>query len=456
MAQITRHKGHLTVQDASILATVALTLLGLIPFQAAAAPVGQPGSDPEQVLVLTATGPLTPALVEYLDRGIALAEANQAQALILQLDTPGGQIDHMNAMVQSMRASRIPVVVYITPRGAIAASAGTIITLAGHAAAMAPETAIGAASPVGGQGEDLPQTEALKQIEIMKAEVRALAVHRGDQAVALAESTIEQAVAVSADEALQAGLVDFLSNDLDQLLQQLDGYTVTTQDGPHELRTAGASVRIVNQSFVEQLLGVLTNPNIVFLLMAIGVQAILIEISSPGGWVAGFIGLIFLALGAFGLGVLSVNWFGLIFVLTAFVLFILDVKAPTHGALTAAGIGTFIAGALVLFNSPGTPEFQRVSVPLVIITALITAAAFFTIVSFAIRAQKRAVTVGSEALIGKAGFATTDLAPSGMVQVGGELWSAQLPEGASSLSSGQAVEVISVEGLRLKVRPRDG
>lgn len=456
MAQITRHKGRKAVRGASTLALAGLILLCLIPFRAAAAPVSQPGSDAEQVLVLTATGPLTPALVEYLDRGIALAEANQAQALILQLDTPGGQIDHMNAMVQSIRASRVPVVVYITPRGAIAASAGTIITLAGHAAAMAPETAIGAASPVGGQGEDLPQTEALKQIEIMKAEVRALAVQRGDQAVALAESTIEHAVAVSADEALQAGLVDFLSTDLDQLLQQLNGYTVTTQDGPHELRTAGASLRIVNQSLVEQLLGVLTNPNIVFLLMAIGVQAILIEISSPGGWVAGFIGLTFLALGAFGLGVLSVNWFGLIFVLTAFVLFILDVKAPTHGALTAAGIGTFIAGALVLFNSPGTPEFQRVSVPLVIVTALITAAAFFTIVSFAIRAQKRSVTVGSETLIGRGGFATTDLAPSGMVQVGGELWSAQLPEGAGSLSSGQPVEVVSVEGLRLKVRPRDG
>lgn len=408
------------------------------------------------VLVLTATGPLTPATVEYLNRGLTLAGNSQAQLVVLQLDTPGGQIDLMNDMVQAMRASSIPVVVYIAPRGAIAGSAGTIITLAGHAAAMAPETAIGAASPVGGQGEDLPQTEALKQIEIMKAEVRSLAGNRPEQAIQLAESTIEQAAAVSAQEALQVGLVDFMANDLEQLLQQLDGFTVTTHAGPVQLHTAGAEIELVQQSFIEQLLSVLTNPNIVFLLMAIGVQAILIEISSPGGWVAGFIGLICLALGAFGLGVLSVNWFGLVFVLTAFVLFILDIKAPTHGALTLAGVACFIAGALILFNSPGTPEFQRVSVPLVIVTALITAAVFFTIVSLALRAQKRRVTVGSEALIGKTGVAKTDLAPSGMVQVAGELWSAQLPEGAGPLSSGQPVEVVSVEGLRLKVRARGG
>lgn len=413
-------------------------------------------ADVGEVLVLTATGPLTPALVEYLDRGLSLAASSAAQALILQLDTPGGQIDHMNAMVQSIRASSVPVVVYISPRGAIAGSAGTVITVAGHAAAMAPETAIGAASPVGGQGEDLGETLERKQVEILKAEIRGLAARRGPQAVALAEATVEEAVAVSAAEALEAGLVDFISSDLEQLLTQLDGFQVTTQAGSETLRTAGARVRVVEQSFIEQLLGVLTNPNIVFLLMAIGVQSVLIEISSPGGWVAGFIGLVCLALGAFGLGVLPVNWFGLIFLLTAFVLFFLEIKAPTHGALTAAGIGSFIAGALILFNSPGTPQFLRVSVPLVISTALLTAAVFITIVTFAIRAQRRRVAVGSEALVGMSGVAKTPLAPAGMVQVAGELWSAELADGAQMLDSGQRVEVISVEGLRLKVRPHDG
>jgi len=190
--------------------------------------------------------------------------------------------------------------------------------------------------------------------------------------------------------------------------------------------------------------------------MAIGVQAILIEISSPGGWVAGFIGVMSLVLGAFGLGVLPVNWAGLIFLATAFVLFILDIKAPTHGALTAAGVAAFIAGALILFNSPGTPAFQRVSVPLVIGTGLAIAAIFLTIVSFAIAAQRRRVEVGREALIGRTGITKTELAPTGMVQLGGELWSAKLEDRSQAVPAGQDVEVTGVDGLSLRVRTRDG
>ena len=409
-----------------------------------------------QILVLTASGPLTPALVEYLDRGLSLAERQGAEALILTLDTPGGQVEHMNRMIQSIRGSSIPVVIYVSPRGAIAGSAGTVIALAGHVAAMAPETAIGAASPVGGQGEDLGETIERKVKEILKAEARGLAARRGADAVALAEATIEEAKAVSASEALEAGLIDFIANDLEDLRSQLDGFEVQMQSGPRSLQTSGAELVELNQTFIEQLLGTLTNPNIVFLLMAIGVQSILIEISSPGGWVAGFIGVVSLALGAFGLGVLPVNWAGLIFLLTAFVLFILDIKAPTHGALTVAGAVSFIAGALILFNSPGTPAFQRVSVPLVVGTALLTSAVFLTIVMFAISAQRRRVEVGSEALVGRMGVAKTELAPTGMVQVGGELWSAQVGDRSAALRAGQDVEVIGVDGLRLRVRARDG
>lgn len=406
------------------------------------------------VLLLTATGPLTPAMIEYLDRGLTLAENQGAEALVLQLDTPGGQIDHMNQMVQSIRASRVPVVVYIAPRGAIAGSAGTVITLAGHAAAMAPETAIGAASPVGGQGEDLGETIERKEKEILKATVRGLAARRGEQAVALAEATIEEATAASATEALEAGLIDAIAEDVDQLLLQLDGLAVELPEGTRTLRTAQASVEPINQSFIEQLLGTLTNPNIVFLLMAVGVQAVLIEISSPGGWVAGFIGVICLSLGALGLGVLPVNWFGIIFIVTAFVLFILEVKAPTHGALTAAGVASFIAGSLVLFNSPGTPAFFRVSVPLVIGTAVVIAGFFLALVALVIRAQRRRVEVGAEALVGRTGVARSELVPAGMVLVGGELWSAVLEDRGLSLAEGDEVEVTSVEGLRLRVRPR--
>jgi len=408
------------------------------------------------VLVLTATGPLTPAMIEYLDRGLLLAERRGAEALVLQLDTPGGQIDHMNQMVQSIRASAVPVVVYIAPRGAIAGSAGTVITLAGHAAAMAPETAIGAASPVGGQGEDLGETIERKEKEILKATVRGLAARRGETAVALAEATIEEAKAASAQEALEAGLIDLIAEDVEELVARLDGLPVELPAGVRTLHTDQASIEHVGQSFIEQLLGALTNPNIVFLLMAVGVQAVLIEIGSPGGWAAGLVGVACLSLGALGLGVLPVNWFGIIFIATAFVLFILDIKAPTHGALTVAGTVTFIFGSLVLFNSPGTPAFFQVSVPLVVGTGVFIAGLFLVVVTLAVRAQRRRVTVGSEALIGLIGVARTELSPAGTVLVGGELWSAQLEDRSMALAKGDEVEVIAVEGLRLQVRPRGG
>src|SRR3972149_2458130 len=230
---------------------------------------------------------------------------------------------------------------------------------------------------------------------------------------------IDEAKAATANEALEAKLIDFVADDLEDLLQALDGFTVQLSDGPRTIHTSGVETDVLNMSFIEQFLLMLTDPNIAFLLLAIGVQAVLIEISSPGGWGAGFIGVVCLTLATYGMGVLPVNWFGIIFLLTAFVLFILDIKAPTHGALTTAGVASFIVGALVLFNSPGTPEFQRVSVPLVVGAGVVTAALFFVVVTFAIRAQRRRVTTGVEALVGRLGEARSELSPAGMVQVAG-------------------------------------
>lgn len=406
------------------------------------------------VIRLTVDKAITPVMAGYLDRGLRTAEARGASAVVLELDTPGGSIDSMNSMVQSIRASSIPVIVYVAPRGAMAASAGTVITLAGHASVMAPETSIGAASPVGGGGENLPTTEETKQKEILKATVRSLAAGRGQAAVDLAQATIENASAASADEALRVGLVDAQASDVAELLAKLDGHQVTTVDGPEVLHLAGAQVESLEPSFIENLLAALTDPNIVFLLLTVGVQAILIEIASPGGWVAGFAGVVSLALAGYGLGILPVNWFGLIFIGTAFVLFFLDIKAPTHGALTLAGLGSLIIGALVMFNSPGTPAFERVSIPLVIVTSLVTAAAFLTVVTFAVRAQRRPVVVGREALVGRFGRVQTRLAPTGMVHVAGELWSAELEDAGETLEAEAPIEVVAVEGLRLKVRPR--
>lgn len=404
------------------------------------------------IVVLTADGPLTPAMQEYLSRGLRYAEQQSAELLVFELNTPGGSVTLMSEMVKEIRASDIPVVVYISPRGGMAASAGTVITLAGHAAAMAPETAIGAASPVSAEGEDLGETMEAKEKEILKAQVRALAKNRGEEAVKLAEETIQSAKAVSVGEALQIGLVDFEADDLDDLLTQLDGFQVKMQSGERPLHTSGAIVDRLGQSFIEQFLQILTDPNIVFLLIAIGVQAILIEISSPGGWIAGFIGVVCLALATYGLGIITVNWFGVIFLLTAFVLFILDIKAPTHGALTAAGVASLIIGSLVLFNTSTTPSFQRVSVPLVVGTSIIIGLIFFGIMLFAIRAQKIPIRTGQESMVGKIGVTRSSLNPVGTVQCGGELWSAVLVEGHEYLPQGSRVEVKAVEGIRLLVR----
>jgi membrane-bound serine protease (ClpP class) len=415
--------------------------------QSAAAQAGAP-----IVLLLTAEGPINPSMLGYLERGLSSAAQQNAEALILMLDTPGGSVDLMNEFVQVIRNSSTPVIVYVAPQGAIAGSAGTVITLAGHASAMAPGTAIGAASPVGAEGQDLGETIEAKEKNIIKALVRSLAENRGAEAIQIAEETIESAQAVSAREAFDIGLVDFIADDVPDLLEQLQGFQVTTIDGTLTLETRNSQVIPFDPSFIESLLGVLTNPNIVFLLLTIGVQAILIELSSPGGWIAGFIGAVSLALAAYGLGVLPVNWFGLIFLVIAFVLFVLDIKAPTHGALTAAGVASLIIGSLVLFNSPGTPSFSHVSVPLVIGVSLGTAGIFFVILTIALRAQRTPARMGQEALIGRTGVTRTKLAPYGTIQLGGELWSGELAEGEEAISEGTTVKVEVVRGNRVIVR----
>lgn len=408
------------------------------------------------VLVLVADGPLTPSMGGYLERGIRIAEVRGADALVLQLNTPGGNVDLMTDIVQDIRGSQVPVLVYVAPRGAMAASAGTVITLAGHVAAMAPETAIGAASPVGGSGEELDDTSEAKLKNILRATVRSLAERRGPEAVKLAEATIETADAASANEALAVNLVDFIAEDLESLLQQAHGFVVEVNGQSMALNTAGAQVESVDLTFIEILLDILTDPNIVFLLITIGVQAILIEISSPGGWVAGFMGVVCLSLATYGLGILPVNWFGVIFLVTAFVLFIIDIKAPTHGALTAAGIGSLIVGGLVLFNSPSVPDFSRVSVPLVILVSALTGVIFTTILGFALRAQRAPVSMGRETLAGQEGIVRVPLTPTGIIQLGGEQWTAEVEIGQEHLPAGARVQVVRINGVRLIVRKVSG
>jgi membrane-bound serine protease (ClpP class) len=408
------------------------------------------------VLVLNADGTVAPAMAEYILRGIRTAEQRGAALMVLQINTPGGMLGSMEDITQGIRNSKVPVVVYVAPRGAIAASAGTIILLSGHAAAMAPETTTGAASPVGSSGEDLSQTEATKTKNFMKEQVRSFALQqRGESVVTLAEETIDSARAITAAEALQTGFVDFIATDLNDLLRQMDGFQFKVPVGDQELtlHISGAQVETLQLSLIERILTILTDPNIVFLLLNVGVIAIIIEISSPGGWVAGFTGVVLLALATYGMGILNVNWFGLIFLVTAFVLFILDIKAPSHGALTVAGTGSLIVGALVLFNSPGTPKFQHVSVPLVFAVSLTAAAVFFVVLTvFILPAQRIRVRTGQNVVIGQVGVVRTDLAPRGNVQVGGELWSARAIDGQENIPAGVRVKVVKVEGIHLRVQ----
>ena len=427
------------------LTALAALLLAVL---AACAPASAPA---KRAYLLTLNGPLTPAQAAYLQRAIGQAQGPDSEVIILQLNTPGGDITLMQQMVSTIRSSQVPVVVFVSPRGALAGSAGTVITLAGDVVAMAPETVIGAASPVGDQGQNLDTTEATKLKEALKAEVRTLAAQRSPAAVALAQDAIETAKAATVDEAKTAGLTDFEANDVPDLLRQLDGYTVTMNGAQHTLHTAQLDMLTVNMNPVESVLDLLTNPNVVFLLLTIGAQALLIELSNPGQWIPGAIGAVSLALAFYGLGVLPVNWFGLVFIGLAFVLFILEVHASAHGALAVAGTASLVAGSLILFNSPGAPSFLRVSVPLVVFTSLIIAAGFVALVTAALRARRRPVAVGIETLVGQVG----EVRSADSIQVAGELWSALPADGANTaLEPGQRVVVAAVKGLKLLVRPQ--
>jgi membrane-bound serine protease (ClpP class) len=404
-------------------------------------------------IVMTADGPIMPAMREYIKRGVETAERRNAEVLIIQLNTPGGDLLTTLDIIGIMRASSVPVVVYVAPRNAIAGSAGALITMAGHASAMAPETAIGASTPINSSGENLNSDERAKAANAAKAAIRDIVAPRGEEALKLAESMIDEAKAATATEALKAHLVDFVVDNVDDLLESLNGFTVQVNDGSRTLHTANAQTEPLDMSFIEKFLLLLTDPNIVFSLLSIGTTALLIEISSPGGWVAGFFGVVCISLATYGLGILPVNWFGSIFLLTAFVLFILDIKAPTHGALTIAGVASFIVGALVLFNSATVPQFQRVSVPLVISFGVFLGLVFFGILMLALRTIHVPVRMGAESYAGKTGTARSSIdEQGGQVQMGSELWTADPVPESEKISKGDKVEVVEIKGLRLKVR----
>ncbi len=421
-----------------------LTTLCLIVLLAGQASAQETGG----VKLAVFDGPVTPVLASYLDRAIADAEASNARAVILELDTPGGSVDITKGIVQRMTSARVPVIVYVAPRGAHAGSAGTFITLAGHLAAMAPGSSIGAASPVGSEGADLPDTLKAKATNILVADIKNLAARRGDRAVAWAEKAVAEAAAATADEALAMGVVDAIAADVPDLLEKLDGKPVTVDGRVITLQLKGQPIQEVPQSPLEGLLNAITNPTIAAILLTIGLNAILFELSSPGGWVAGAIGAVCLLLAFYSLGTLNANWTGLGFVALAFVLFLLDIKAPTHGVLTLAGAGSFIFGAYLLFN---TPELE-VPWMTIIALAVITAGFFAFVIAKGLLAQRRRPSTGSEAMAEQPILLRQPLDPDGMVFFEGEWWKARSESGP--LAAGEQVVVIARDGLKLLVRRR--
>ena len=405
-----------------------------------------------EVMVLEFDGPVTPIMLTYFERGLAEAAVSEADAVLIILDTPGGAVDTTIKIVQLFRASEVPIIVYIGPRGAQAASAGSIITAAAHAAGMAPETVIGAASPINSDGSDINETAYRKAVEDLKAVMRGLTELRGPEAVALGEAMIEEARAVSSQEALNAGFIDVVADNPEDLLAALDGRSILVNGQERVLKTAVATQTPIALTFIETLLLALTNPILVSILMAIGVQAIIIEISNPGGWVAGFIGVLFLGIGLYGLGQLPVNWLGMGLILIAFVLLALEVATPTNGALAVTGTVTLVAGLLVLFNS-GTPEFVRLSIPSAIAIAGLTAGFFLFILTFALKAQRKQPVTGLQGMVGQIGTARAAFTADGdqyrgSVMLKGEIWQAVADQ---PIKFGDPVSVHQIQGMTLLV-----
>jgi len=391
-------------------------------------------------------GPVTPVLASYLDRAITDAEDSGAAALVIELDTPGGSVDITTQITQRMTASTVPIIVYVAPSGAHAGSAGTFITLAGHLAAMAPGSSIGAASPVGSEGADLPATIKQKETNILVADIKNLTARRGPQASDWAQRAITEAAAATADEALNLGVIDAVAPDVPALLQQLDGRTVTVAGREVTLHLSGLPVEDVPLSPLQNFLNTITNPALATILLTIGLNAILFELSSPGGYVVGVIGVVCLLLAFYALGTLNANWAGLGYIVLAFVLFVLDIKAPTHGVLTVGGIASFVFGAYLLFNTP------ELGVPwgTIIALALATAAFFVFAIAKVVATHRRRPTTGMESLMGRTAEVRQALEPVGMVYFNGELWKALSESGPVPV--GEQVVVTGQDGLRLHVR----
>jgi membrane-bound serine protease (ClpP class) len=427
-----------------------LLLFGAVLAVVIAAPA-RTATRSSSVLVITIDGVINPVSAEFIGRSLAEANANHYAALVIELDTPGGLDRSMRKIVKGIVGSDTPVVVYVAPSGARAASAGTFITLAADVAAMAPGTNIGAAHPVTTGGK-LSKTMGKKLENDAAAYIRSLAERNGRNAK-WAEDAVRMSVSLAAEDALKEHVVDIVSPSLKALLDSIDGRKVRTGKGEIVLRTAGALIVRKEMGWRYRLLDFISDPSVAYILMLLGFYGLFFEFTNPGSIFPGVTGAIFLILAFYSFQTLPVNYAGLLLIILGLILFILEIKIVSHGILTIGGIISMVLGSLMLFENPA--PFFRLSLYLILPAVVCTALFFSVTFRLAYRAFRSRPITGREGLIGMEGSAKTDITKEkGMVSVQGELWSAYSDD---FITKGDRIIVQSVSNLKLKVnKPKGG
>jgi membrane-bound serine protease (ClpP class) len=422
--------------------------LGLFALGVGLVPSAQ-AVEPGAVHVVTAEGVVGPIMERYLDRAFDRAENNEAKLIVLQLDTPGGLDSSMREIIKRIQRLNVPIAVYVSPSGGRAASAGTFITMAGHIAAMAPNTAIGAASAVGAGGEDIGGTLGRKIEEDAVAYIRGIAELRGRNAD-WAERAVRRAIAANETEAVELNVVDFVALNLQDLLAKSDGRTIELRPGTTvELRDlTTAPIVETNMTFWERFLEVLANPTLASMLITLGFLGIIFELSNPGIIFPGVAGVIAIILGFIGFGALPVETAGLILMFLALIFFALELFVPSGGILGGGGVVALILGGIIAFRD--TPaEFMPSYIVLGLLGFMIVGM-FFSLAVGVARLRKLNVEIGSAALVGRTAIARTPLTPEGFVFLQGERWHATLDEGMAQ--EGDRVRIVGADGLRLRVQ----
>jgi membrane-bound serine protease (ClpP class) len=398
------------------------------------------------VAVIELDGAITPVTSRLLTAAINRAQAEHDQALVVKLNTPGGLESSMRSMVQSILKAEIPVIVYVAPKGARAASAGVFITIAAHVAAMAPATNIGAAHPVAVGGGDTGKEMGKKIENDAAAFARSLAAERGHN-VEWAEKAVRASVSATEREAVKLKVVDLVADSVPDLLAKIDGRTVKTASGNVTLATKDAPVKLIEVGFRDRFLALITDPNIAYILMMVGMLGIFFELQNPGVTLPGVIGGISLILAFFAFQSLPINWAGVLLILFGVGLLIAEIKIASHGVLTAGGVVAMILGSFMLYEAPEVGF--RVAWTVILPTVGATAGLVIWAVSAGVRAMMRKPVTGSSGMIGRLAVARSALGPEGQVQLDGEIWRAVSDGGA--IAAGEQVRVMAVDGLTLKV-----